>query len=611
MSLLEQESFIRGIPPFDKLKGTNLQRICEQLDVVYFKEGEMLLEKGTAPKNLYFIIKGIVQERDENEVISVYDHHEYFDPISLIENYAKHSFVTAEETICYTLERQTFIEVLHEEEQFERYFFQSISQKLDSNQANEKNKELANFMVARVRDAYIQTPVIVDASMSIYDAVLKLKEEKSNSLLVRRGDELGIVTETHYRNKFILNRLSSDEPIEKLAKFGLVSVEEDEFLFNAQLEMTKYGIKRLVVTDSAKNVVGVLDQISLASFFASHTYAISNELERAESVEDLRVTSENLIRVIKSLYAKGVKVRYISKLISQLNEKVFQKLYELIAPKVLLEEAALVVMGSEGRREQILKTDQDNALILSDACQIDDETLHKFTTEFTQTLISFGYPECPGKIMISNPEWVHKERDFKQLISKWIDQKQGMDFMNIAIFYDALCVAGDKKLLENCKQHLFLRLDDAKAFYAHFAKSVLSFETPLSMFANFVVGKNEHKDELDIKKGGIFPIVQGVRSLSLENKLEETNTVERLKKLNDLSILDREFTGDLIEAFTFMMTLRLRLNLTKLDKNLPIDNYINPNELSKLEKDLLKDSFKLVDQFKKLLTFHYKLNMLG
>lgn len=611
MSLLEQESFIKGIPPFDMLHIQNLERVCENLDVVYFREDEVLLSKGANPEYLYFIIKGVVQETHDNEVVSIYGHHEVFDPISLIENHVKREFKTAQETICYLLPREIFLKVLHEDEKFEQYFFQSISQKLNVNQANEKNKELANFMVARVEDAYIQTPVIVDASTSIYDAVSQLQEQKSNSLLVRRGDELGIVTDADYREKFILQKLSVDDSIDKLAKYNLVMIHGSEFLFNAQLEMTKHGIKRLVVIDENQELLGVLDQISLVSFFASHTYAISNEIERADCIEDLQKASGNLIRITQALYAKGVKVRYISKLLGQLNEKVFKKLFELTAPKTILENASLVVMGSEGRREQILKTDQDNALIMSNDCHCNPEELKNFTESFTETLLSFGYPKCPGNIMVSNPEWVKTEDAFKAELTRWIDEKNSENFMNLAIFYDAVSVAGDEKLLDRVKEHLLKRVEDNPMFFAHFANAVVSFETPLSIFSGFVVDKMDHKDELDIKKGGIFAIVHGVRSLAIENKLQMTNSVERLKKLNDMGVLNRELTEDLIESFTFLLTLRLKYNLEKIDKNIATDNYIKPSALSKQEKDFLKDSFKTVDKFKKFLTFHYKLNMLG
>jgi len=387
----------------------------------------------------------------------------------------------------------------------------------------------------------------------------------------------------------------------------LIEINENEFLFNAQLKMTKHCVKRLVVRDDEGNLVGVLDHISLLSFFASHVYAISYEIEVADNVEALQEASEKLIRVIKTLFAKGVKVRYISKLISQLNEKIFQKLFLLTAPKELKENSVLIVMGSEGREEQILKTDQDNALILSNDCEIDKQELETFTKEFTETLMRFGYPKCPGNIMISNSEWVMTEVQFKEKISEWIDLRESDSFMQLAIVYDAISVAGDGKLLESVKSYLYKKIETGSAFFAHFAKASISFETPLGLFTKFIVDEKG----IDIKKGGLFAIVHGVRSLSLEHNIVETNTIVRLKKLNDMGVIDRALTGDLIESFNFFLTLRLKSNLAHLDRGGETTNFLNPKKLSKIEKDLLKDAFKTVDKFKKLIIFHYKLNLLG
>jgi CBS domain-containing protein len=372
--------------------------------------------------------------------------------------------------------------------------------------------------------------------------------------------------------------------------------------------MTKKGIKRLVVKDDDGNITGILDQISLMSFFASHTYAISNEIEKAEDLEDLKLASQKMIRVIKALYAKGVKVRYISKLISQLNEKIFEKTFLFLAPEELFENSSLIVMGSEGREEQILKTDQDNALILSDDCDIDSDKLMSFTNKFTQTLLEFGYPKCDGFIMVSNPKWVMSESKFKEKLSEWIDKKDGDSFMNMAIVYDAISVAGDKRLLENLKEYMLKNIDVSSALFSSFARASISFETPLGLFSDFSVEKN---GLLDIKKGGIFAIVHGIRSLSFEKGLLETNTVVRIKKLNDFGVIDRRLSEDLIESFTFFLSLRLDSNLKHIDCAEETSNFINPKSLSKSQKDLLKDALKTVDKFKKFLTYHYKLNLLG
>jgi CBS domain-containing protein len=610
MSILEQKTFVGAITPFNRLDDFHLEKLVEALDVTYFKKDEVILSAGKKPEYLYFIIKGVVQEIHEEEIVSAYAHHEYFDPITLIENNVKHNFVTSQETICYALPRELFLSVMYENEEMESFFFQSISKKLNTSMEHEQSKEFVNFMVAKVKDAYLQKPIILDENETIFNAVNILKGNRGSSLLVQGKDELGIVTDTDFREKIILNRMSFDESISKIATFGIKTVDAEDFLFNAQIQMNKYGVKRLIAMED-EEIIGVLDLIALTSFFASHTYSVMMELDKTNTIEELKIASEKFVRVVRTFYAKGVKVRYISKVISQLNNKLFAKLFEFLAPQELQEQSALIIMGSEGRGEQILRTDQDNALIISNDCPVSKEEIEKFTHNFTEHLVDFGYPRCDGNIMVSNPYWRKTTDEFERTIKDWINSTNEENLINLAIFYDSLCVAGDKYLLIQLKEHLSSESKKMGMFYTFFAKPVLNFATPLSMFANFVVDKKEHKDELDIKKGGIFPIVHGVRALALEKNITRTNTVHRLKELNDIGLLDREFTSELIESFTFLLSLRLKFRLEKIDAKEDLDNYINPNKLNTLEKDLLRDSFKIVDKFKKFIILHFDLDRLA
>ncbi|MGE3591740.1 MAG: putative nucleotidyltransferase substrate binding domain-containing protein [Arcobacter sp.] len=611
MSILEQKKVISSIHPFQNLTSEQLDTFVENMDIVYFKKNETVQAQGSTPQSLFFILKGIIQEKQDDEVFSIYSKNEIFDSISLIENYSKNSFVTAEETICYTLPREIFIEILHENQELENYFFQSIAEKLNNNILYEKNKEMANIMIAKVKDAKIHKAVIVDINISIFEAATIIKKEKVPTILLKdENGEMYIVTDSDFRQKVILNRMDFDDKIVKIATKGLIYINEDDFLFNAQLIMAKHGIKRVVVKNDKDEIIGILDQISLSSFFATNIFSVSNQIVKAETIDELKEASLSFIKIIKSLNAKGVKIEFISKLINQLNKKLLDKLYKVLAPSELYEKSCLVVMGSEGRGEQILKTDQDNALILSDDCTIDEKELQEFTTKFTETLVDFGFPRCEGNIMVSNPYWCRKESDFKDLIYTWINEPNGDNFMNIAIFYDAVCVSGNKNLITHLKEYLFKLTSNSLSFYAHFAKVITSFDVPLGFFDGFVFNSkdNKHKNEIDIKRGGIFILVQGIRSLSIENKIFNTNTNKRIKKLTELGVLEEEFAKELTMAFNFLTNLKLKSNLEKLDKKSDIDNYINPDNLNTMEKDLLKESFKIVNKLKKKLEFHFKLN---
>ncbi|OCL88946.1 putative nucleotidyltransferase substrate binding domain-containing protein [Arcobacter porcinus] len=607
----EQKKFISSIHPFGNLTSYELDDLVDSLDVIYFKANSIIQESASSPSYLYFILKGLVQEKNEDEVTSVYTKGEIFDSVSLIKNFSKNSFVAVEETICYALKKEIFMQTLSLNAELENYFFQSISDKLNNNLLHEKNKDMANIMIAKVKDAKIHKAVITDTNKTIFEAATIIKEEKIPTLLLKDEDgELYIVTDSDFRQKVILNRMDYDDLVVKIASKGLIYINEDDFLFDAQLQMAKYGLKRVVVENDKKEIVGILDQISLSSFFATNTFAVSNQIINANTLEELKEASHNFIKIIKSLNAKGVKIEFISKLINQLNKKLLDKLYKLLAPKELLGKSCLLVMGSEGRAEQILRTDQDNALIVSNDCTISEEDLRTFTHNFTETLVDFGFPRCEGNIMVSNPYWCRKSDDFKDLIFSWINEPSGDNFMNIAIFYDALCVSGDINMIKDLKEYMFKISSHSQSFYTNFAKIISSFDVPLGFFDGFIFNSKDekHKKEIDIKRGGIFILVQGVRSLSIQNRVLNTNTIKRIQALNKLNVFDDENAKELITAFNFLNNLRLKISLIKLDKNEKIDNFVNPNTLNNMEKDLLKDSFKIVNKLKKRLEHHFKLN---
>ena len=607
----EQKKFISNIHPFNNLNTFELDDLVEDLDIVYFKANSIVQAQDSNPEFLYFVLKGLIQEINDDEVLSIYSKGEIFDSVSLIKNHSKNSFVAIEESICYALKKERFMQILSSNQQLENYFFQSISDKLNNNILNEKNKDMANIMIAKVKDAKVHKAVVVDTNKTIYEAATIIKQEKIPTLLLKDEDgEMYIVTDSDFRQKVILNRMDYDDLVVKIASKGLIYINENDFLFNAQLQMAKHGLKRVVVKNDHDEIVGILDQISLSSFFATNTFAVSNQIINAETLDELKEASHSFIKIIKSLNAKGVKIEFISKLINQLNKKLLDKLYKILAPKELIGKSCLVVMGSEGRAEQILRTDQDNALIISDDCSISEEKLREFTHLFTETLVDFGFPRCEGNIMVSNPYWCRKQSDFKELIYEWVNSPSGDNFMNIAIFYDALCVSGDIEIIKELKNYLFKISSNSQSFYTNFARVINSFDVPLGFFDGFVFNSKDekHKDEIDIKRGGIFIIVQGIRSLSIQNRVLNTNTIKRINSLKELKVLDDESAKELIMAFNILNSLKLKASLEKLDKKEKIDNFVNPNRLTIMEKDLLKESFKIVNRLKKRLENHFKLN---
>lgn len=626
---LDQKAFLARLPPFGQLPESVLGRLVGGMTVGHYRAGEIVLKAGERPACLFIVIDGSIWEVDgdvpdssapsENIsevsaprirpllcVTSFYAAEDTFDIRALLEGICKHNFVAAEPTHCFRLPREMLLETVRDYPGFAHFYDLKISQRLAAQHGAEDMQELSAFTVTKIQDVYIHPPTFVTADTSIHETALAMKAHKTNSVLIRCGDEVGIVTATDLREAAIIQRRSLDAPVGSLATYELISMAPDDFLFNALLRMTRHNINRLVISDGA-TIHGILEQIDLLSYLSNHSHLIALQIERAHSKDELKWASRDLINVIRDLHAKGIKIRHIMQLVSELNKKMLQKLFELLAPPELLDNSCLLVLGSEGREEQVIKTDQDNALILRD--DYSQPGLERITAEFTESLIEFGYPRCPGNIMVSNPYWTKSVSAFKEELFQWIVHPTYDSFLQFAIFCDARAVAGDENLLRHVKDRMHRLLGDHRSFYSQFAKATVAFETPLGFFTNFVLEKN--RDELDIKKGGIFPIVHGVRSLALEYRLPQTNTVDRITALSQRNLFEPSFGIELIEAFAFMSTLRTKAGLQKIERGLPQDNYMNPKELNKLDRELLRDSLKIVNEFKKFITYHFKLGMIS
>jgi len=602
MSLQDQEAFLKSIHPFGLLTPTELARVTNAMNIAYYTKDTVMISPQKIPEFLYIIIKGEVGEYHDNELIKIYHNQNSFDADALLYGKTEDTFLVHEELICFEIKKETFRQLLESNGVFKAYFLTDLANRIQSAKQKEYTTQLSGFMLARVSDSFLHKACIVTPQMPILGALHKMDSMDAKCILVGDEGDYGIVTDSTVRKRLVYEGYDKHAPIGPIALRPIISIEANDFLFNALLYLTKNAIKRIVVTDHGK-VVGVLEQLDLLSYFANHTYLVSVQIRKAKDVDALKKASQDFVHIIKKLHAKGTKVEYISQLISELNEQVYRKLYEMMVPKELQQKACLVVMGSEGRKEQMLKTDQDNALIIEN--EADAPAFKEVMERYTQTLLDFGYPACEGGIMVSNPYWRKSFKAFRVELARYLESPRKDDYMHLAIFYDALAVAGNKTLLAKLKDSIYEQMAGKDIFMANFAKAALLFETPISFFSNLKADENR----LDVKKGGIFPIVQGVRSLALEYHVEETETIRRIHALKSKKIFEEHFGDALVEAFDTLMSMRLKEQLFSTERGETRHNFIRTDKLNQLETELLKDSFKIVDQFKRFLVHHFKINM--
>ncbi|MDN5043245.1 DUF294 nucleotidyltransferase-like domain-containing protein [Aliarcobacter butzleri] len=603
MSIQDQESFLSNIHPFEVLSASQMAMCIQHMDIAYYPKDTILISPEKIPEHFFIIIKGSVYEySNENIVVMDYQHEDSFDSNSLIYGKCDHTFKVNEELICYEIEKKTFLSLIEKNQEFKDFFLKDLVNKLQSLKDKEYTSQLSSFMIAKVGDTLIHEACMVDENTKLIDAIEKSMQFKTSTIIVKKSDGgYGIITDSLLKVKVLLQGRDLTIPVRDIAIFPLLTIQKDDYLFEALTILIKRNIKRIGVTNNNGEMIGILEQIDILSHFANHTYVIESKIKNANKVEDLKIASNEFLNIIKSLQAKGVKIYHISNLIGQLNTKVYQKLYSLVLPEELQKSACLIVMGSEGRNEQIIKTDQDNALVIKNG--IDVEQYRPYMQQLTNHLVDLGYPPCEGNIMVSNPYWCKTSDEYKTDITKWINSPDMKSYLDLAIFIDAFAVAGDKELLINLKEYLYNKIQSKDIFMAYFAKSTLAFDTPTT-FSSFMA-----KDDLiNIKKAAIFPIVQGIRSLALKEKIKETTTIKRIKILEARNILEKTKAAELIEAFEIASTLRLKNQLDCIQEGVALTNEINTNDLGKIERDLLKESFKIVVEFKKFINYIFKLD---
>jgi len=428
---------------------------------------------------------------------------------------------------------------------------------------------------------------------------------------------LGIFTHTGLQRAILSGAPLDRLPVRELANFSLISVRPSDHLGDALAVMIRNRVHRVVVADvdsdgivDSEHIVGVLEALDLFSFMSNHSYLINIQIIESKDLAGLAQAAKHINRLIALLHQGGTKVSLIAALVQELNARLFERTWQLIAPPDLVRNSCLFVMGSEGRGEQLLKTDQDNGLILGDG-YTPPSNLSEICDRFSAALREFGYPDCPGNIMVSNPVWRQTASDFARMTRQWLMMPTPDSLMSLAIFLDAHAVCGDASLLEGVRLGVFAVVTDNDAMLARFASAINSFPESGGWWNRLLLRGDSNEESLDLKKTGIFPLVHGIRCMALEQRLSDLGTVARIERLVTAGKLTAAMAADLTESLHFFMGLKLKVGLAELAMNRPVSAGILVSKLSSLDRDLLKDTLAVVKRFKLLLGQRFHLDMIS
>lgn len=643
-------------PPFDVFRLSERQSIRKHTQIRYLAKNESLATEDM--QYLYVVIKGQIEQLLDGEFVASYlgsnhsDHlnsNDWFDsrrlPKSLTEktsvadsdinttNPSPYQFRAAEDTLLLQVDG-TAVDKISAQNHLVRQLLSDklperlkalqqrrSSQGLDIDSYNDE-QEVQQIMLQPVIDVNLLPVHIVDANNSLYEAAHTMTKAGLKHVLIRPLNHLENIKETSHGTGHLLGILTDSDICravseqqdpattlcQRYANFNLRTIKADDEIGDALLTMTRYRIHRLPVIDSNGDVAGVLGQSDMLAHIGHHSQLISIQIEQAKDLPSLDTAVELIGRYIRAQHQNGVKIGNISRMVQTLNAQVFTKLWRLIVPEDIVENTCLIVMGSEGRGEQIMRTDQDNALIIRDGFTHPD--LAQFADTFNNHLANLGYPLCDGNIMMTNPMWRQPLKQFKANISLWFKNSDPMHSIYLSAILDGEYVCGDESLLTEVRDHLkTAHRQSDPMFVRQFARAALQFGDVNQWWQKFVplLGGKPSAQDIDLKKAGIFPLVHGIRTLALENDvLHVPSTKGRLKALVSSHALTQERADTLLEALEFFMAQRLSVALSTDDKHA---RQVNPTTLSALERDLLKECLAVVKSFKAQLRQHYQLEI--
>jgi CBS domain-containing protein len=372
-------------------------------------------------------------------------------------------------------------------------------------------------------------------------------------------------------------------------------------------------VRHLAVRDSRGRILGVLSPRDLLHAQArSPSFAIF-EIGTASRVEEVFGMHDKLAGLIQTLMDSGATVKNTTRYITTFSDAVLNRLIEFAIQKLGPPPArfAFMIMGSEGRREQTLKTDQDNAIVYEDIADPDfEKQVRDYFLGFGETVCAWldksGYEFCKGGVMAQNPRWTQPLSVWKQYFSNWIFTASPEDLLDASIFFDFRGAYGDFELTRSLRKFLSDSLLGWKGFFRRLVDNALYYKPPLGFFGNILVeSRGDRRDAFDIK-AAMMPLIDFARIYALKHNLEETNTQERLFRLHLEKVLTWTEYNELEQAYSFLMRLRLDHQVrAAVEENAPPDNFVNLKKLSRIERTMVKEIFKRIDKFQSKLTIDF------
>lgn len=439
----------------------------------------------------------------------------------------------------------------------------------------------------------------------------------SGIVVVEKGEPVGIVSLRDLRNLIAdsVNDISI-MAVRDIMKTGLITIRSNELLFKAVFLMAKHTIHRLIVIDQNGDLSGVLTDTDFLRIQTCSPLYLVQEIESATTIDQLRQIGKKMTGMLQYAVSTNADAYSLIQLISHFNDAFTQRLIYIldIHHDVRLPTgAAYLVMGSEGRCEQTLRTDQDSAIVYRD--NLSPENLievQRFADSIVTALESAGIPLCTGNMMANNPEWCHSISEWKHLTTEWITRPSPENTVFFGVFQDVRVLHGEAAFEEELRSHIIECARLNSIFFPGMACNIVRFEPPLGMFGGLRAEKSgKVRGKIDLKKGGLFTLTRGIGLIALEAGIMGGTTWDKLSRLHHLNIASDHDLETLTESFTFLIRLRLEKQLGAVSAGTEPDNLVDLQALTFKERDRLRSAFNGVKTLIAIMNSRYQLDMIA
>jgi CBS domain-containing protein len=621
---LEIAGFLAQHPPFNELPETALHEIAQQVEISYYRAGRDILQFREPIQDLYVVRSGVVETfRRTGELYNRLGEGGIFGQLGLMMNRRVRFPVKAlEDTLLYCIPVTLFNELCDRFDTFADYFEAEDDALLrNAISAQAENNDLTTV---KVKELITRELVTCASDTSIRDAALQMTEHGVSLLLVTDSTTpaasndasppiAGILTDRDMRSRVMAEGLSFDRPVGEVMTEELVTLDDNAYVFEAMLSMLRFNVHHLPIMHR-RRCIGVISMSDILRHESQSSILLARGIFAQQSVDGLKYYAQQLPAVFVRMANEDANSHMIGSAMSVIGRSFKQRLLELAEEKLGPPPVpySFLALGSMARNEQLIVTDQDNAIILHNDYREDRhgryfEELARFVSD---GLAECGYPYCSGNIMATNPAYRVSLDEWKQQFSDWIEKPQPKALLNSCIFFDLDSVWGEDKLAEELRQFVADKAPKHRAFLASMARNALNRTPPLGFFKEFVLEQDgKHRNSINLKRRGTAPLTDAIRVHALAVGSKAQNSFERIEDIKQAGLLPSGKAQDLSDALEYLSIVRARHQALAIQAGEEPDNNVQPEMLSSFERRNLKEAFRVLHNAQNFLKFRYKSNV--